>query len=71
VSTTLTLTPLNDRGAKILDELEADSVPPFRWNLSTGARSYWTSADGAPEHGYPAALDRLDPSWREHLGAAV
>jgi len=40
VTTTLTLTPSDKRGKQILDDLEAESFPPFRWNLNTGARSY-------------------------------
>ena len=68
--TTLTLTPSDERGTEILDELEAKSVPPFRWNLSTGVRSYWENAQGAPQDGYRAALDRLAPGWREHLQPA-
>jgi hypothetical protein len=67
MSTTPTLTPLDDRGREILDQLEADATPPFRWSERTGARSYWVNGQGAPEDGYPAALDRLAPDWREHL----
>ena len=70
MSTTLTLTPLDDRGREILDQLEADAPPPFRWSERTGARSYWINADGAPADGYEAALDRLAPDWREHLARA-
>ena len=61
---------VDERGTEILDELEADSVPPFRWSLDTGARSYWINAQGAPQDGYLAALDRLAPDWREHLARA-
>jgi hypothetical protein len=46
MSTTLTLTPLDDRGTEILDELEAVATPPFRWCSRTGARSYWINAQG-------------------------
>jgi hypothetical protein len=67
VSTTLALTPLDDRGREILDQLEADATPPFRWSERTGARSYWMNAQGAPPDGYEAALDRIAPDWREHL----
>jgi hypothetical protein len=48
-----------DRGRAILDQLEADAPPPFRWSERTGARSYWVNAQGAPSAGYEAALDRL------------
>jgi hypothetical protein len=61
VSTTLTLTPLNDRGRELLDQLDASATPPFRYNDRTGARSYWRSADGVPSGGYEAELDRLEP----------
>ncbi len=67
MSTTVTLTPLDDRGREILDELEAIATPPFRWSDRTGARSYWINADGAPADGYEAALDRLAPDWRDHV----
>jgi hypothetical protein len=70
VTTTATFTPRDDRGVELLDELEREAPPAFRWNLSTGARSYWTNAQGAPSDGYQAALDLLDPSWREHLARA-
>ena len=69
MSTTLTLTPLDDRGREILDRLEAVTTPPFRWDDRTGARSYWISADGAPPDGYEAELDGLAPDWREHVSA--
>ena len=67
VPTTLTLTPLDDRGREILDQIEASAIPPFRWNDRTGARSYWTKAQGAPPGGYDAELDRFAPDWRDHL----
>ena len=67
MSTTLTLTPRDDRGREILDQLEAGSMAPFRWSERTGERSYWINAQGAPADGYEAALDRLAPDWREHL----
>ena len=56
MSTTVTFRPLDDRGVEILDELEVNSVPPCRWSLNTGARSYWINAQGAPQDGYPAAF---------------
>ena len=67
MSTTLTLTPLDDRGREILDEREAGGPMPFRWIERTGERSYWINAQGAPEDGYEAALGRIAPDWREHL----
>ena len=70
MSTTLTLTPLDDRGREILDQLEADSPMPFRWSERTGERSYWINAQGAPADGYETALDRITPDWREHLARA-
>jgi len=65
-----TKTGLGRCGTEILDELEGIGPPAFRWDLDTGARSYWENAQGAPQDGYPAALDRLDPTWREHLARA-
>ena len=67
VSTTVTLIPLDNLGRRILDRLDANTVPPYRWNHKTGARSYWINADGAPADGYEAELDRLAPDWRDHL----
>ena len=66
VSTTLTLTPLDDRGREILDRLEASTTPPFRWYDRPGARSYWINATGAGGR-LEAELDRLAPDWRDHL----
>ena len=67
VSTTVTLTPLTDRGREILDQLEAEATPAFRWSERTGARSSWINAVAAPPEGYEAALERIAPDWREHL----
>ena len=67
MSTTLTLTPLDDRGREILDQFESGAAQPFRSDRRTGARAYWRNAPGAPVDGYEAALDRLAPDWREHL----
>jgi hypothetical protein len=67
VSTTVTFTPLDDRGREILDQLEARTTPAFRWSDRTGARSYWINVEGAPTDGYEAELDRLEPDWRDHL----
>jgi hypothetical protein len=67
MSTTLTLTPLDDRGTEILDQLKAASIPPFQWDGRTGARCYWINAQGAPVDGYEAALSRIQPDGREHL----
>ena len=69
VSTTLTLTPLDDRGREILNRFEAGATTPFRYSDRTGARSYWINADGVPADGYEAELDRLAPDWREHVNA--
>jgi hypothetical protein len=44
VSTSLTLTPLDERGTELLDELERAHTPPFLWDDRTGARSYWINA---------------------------
>jgi hypothetical protein len=70
VSTTLILTPLDDRGIEILNALEAEATLSFRTNLNTGVRSHWVNAQGVPPDGYEAALERLSPDWREHLAAA-
>ena len=71
VSTTVKLTPLDDRGRELLDRLEAGTTPPFRWDDRTGARSYWINADGAPTDGYEAALDRLAPDWRASVRIGI
>lgn len=68
VSSTLILTPKDDRGIAILDELERETPAPFRVNTRTGARSYWRNADFAPPS-FREILDRIDADWREHLEA--
>jgi hypothetical protein len=62
----MTLTPLDDRGTAILDELETDAPPPFRWDLKTGARPYWQRPGGAGGW-LRGRARRLTPGWREHL----
>lgn len=64
-STTLVLTPLDDRGVQILDALD-ELTMPFARNLKTGARSYWVNADQAPPD-FNAALAEIDPTWTEHV----
>lgn len=65
---TLILTPRDDRGVEILDEMERETPAPFRWNDRTGARSYALRGDFAPPS-WRDVLDRLDANWREHLEA--
>jgi hypothetical protein len=69
MSTTVTLRPLDGQGVALLDELE----PARRrrsGRTSAPARPYWMNAHGAPQDGYPAALELLDANWREHLARA-
>ena len=66
-TTTVTIRPLDERGIEILDALDANTTPAFRWNLTTGQRSYSLNAAGAPSDGYEAVLTRIAPDWRAHL----
>lgn len=57
--------PLTERGRALLDELESwTGVLPFKTN-SAGARTYWLADAG--EDGFDAVLNRLEPSWHDHL----
>lgn len=68
VSSTLILTPKDNRGVEIMDELETKAIPPFRWNTATGARSYWRNDMYAPKS-FREVLDEIDANWTEHLEA--
>jgi hypothetical protein len=58
------LQPLDERGAKIIDELEQHTgVLPFR----TTARDYSLMAAEVDTSGFDAMLDTIAPDWREHL----
>ena len=57
------LTPLDDRGKRLLDGLENDyQIPPWQTNETTGARIYHLKAQMAE-----TMLDELDSTWRDHL----
>ena len=65
MSAEIRLTPLNERGMKLLDQLEAKTaLVPFKTDAQ-GARTYaLTSGDAA---GFERMLDRIGGDWRAHL----
>jgi hypothetical protein len=61
------LTPLTQRGRKLLDELEAKTgLLPFKTSDASGGRAYYLQAS-ANVDGFQAALDRIEPNWVTHL----
>jgi hypothetical protein len=66
-TTTIVLTPRDDRGREILDLLEAVAPPPFKWSYQTGGALLLGEAQDTPAGGYESALDEIAADWREHL----
>jgi hypothetical protein len=65
VSTEIQLTPLNERGIKLLDELEAKTaLLPFRTDAQ-GGRTY--ALNRRDTGGFDRVLDRIGGDWRNHL----
>lgn len=61
------LRPLTERGAEILDELEMRTkMQPFEMG-EQGARRYHLSSSDAGVDGFDPMLEKIDPSWREHV----
>ena len=61
------LIPYDDRGHEIIEELEGIQEPPVEIR-HYGHREYYARAENLGLAGFDAMLDRIDPSWREHLG---
>jgi hypothetical protein len=67
MSIEVTMTPLSDRGNRLLDALEArTSTPPQQVNADTGARTYSLESEAAGDD-FKELLDGIDPGWNEHL----
>jgi hypothetical protein len=65
VTSEIQLTPLNERGIKLLDELEAKTaLLPFRTDAQ-GGRTYELSRRDTA--GFDRMLDRIGGDWRNHL----
>jgi hypothetical protein len=62
------LIPYDDRGHAIIEELEADVQETPIEIRHYGPREYYVRAENLGLAGFDAMLDRIDPSWREHLG---
>jgi hypothetical protein len=62
------LIPYDDRGHEILDELAAGTQETPVEIRHYGRREYYVRAENLGLGGFDAMLDRIDPSWREHLG---
>jgi hypothetical protein len=62
------LTPFDDRGVEILDELEHQTgLRPYQTTEESRSRHYYLSAAEAGVDGFDAMLDLIEPSWQEHL----
>jgi hypothetical protein len=61
------LTPLDDRGRELLNELERATAMRPQETFEDGSRSYWLSAAHAGVDGFDPMLDKLDANWREHV----
>jgi hypothetical protein len=67
MSIEVTMTPLSDRGNRLLDALEARTdTRPYRVSADTGARTYSLESESAGID-FEKLLDRIDPNWNEHL----
>jgi hypothetical protein len=65
VSAEVQLRPLDERGIKLLDELEAKTaLLPFRTD-SQGGRTYALSRRDTDR--FDRVLDRIGGDWRNHL----
>jgi hypothetical protein len=65
VSAEIQLTPLDERGIKLLDELEAKTaLLPFKTDAQ-GGRTY--SLSRRDTNGFDRVLDRIGGDWRSHL----
>jgi hypothetical protein len=68
MTTVVDLIPYDDRGREILEKLEAGSQETAVEVRHYGRREYYVRAEDVGLAGFDAMLDRIDPSWREHLG---
>jgi hypothetical protein len=65
MSAQVQLTPLDERGIKLLDQLEAKTaLLPFKTNAQ-GGRTYMLSS--GDRDGFDRMLDRIGGDWRNHL----
>jgi hypothetical protein len=62
------LIPYDDRGREIIKELSAGTQETPVEIRHYGSREYYARAEDLGLAGFDAMLDRIDPSWREHLG---
>jgi hypothetical protein len=65
MSAEIRLSPLDERGIKLLDQLEAKTaLPPVRTDAQ-GRRTYALSSGDT--EGLDGMLDRIGGDWRSHL----
>jgi hypothetical protein len=65
MSVVVQLTPLDERGMKLLDQFEAQTaLLPFKTDAQ-GARTYALNSGDA--EGFDRVLDRIGDDWRAHL----
>lgn len=63
----ITLHPINERGNKILDELERRTSSKPIECFPDGTRSYFLNADNATRDAFDAMLEEIDSSWADHV----
>jgi hypothetical protein len=69
VSAELQLRPLDERGIKLLDELEAKTaLLPFKTD-ARGGRTYALSRRDTDR--FDRVLDRVGDDWRDHLRSST
>jgi hypothetical protein len=66
--TVVDLIPYDERGLEIIEELETGAPDTPVEIRHYGLREYYVRAENLGLAGFDAMLDRIDPSWREHLG---
>ena len=65
MSAVIRLTPLDQRGIKLLEQLEAETaLYPFKTDVQ-GGRMYALNSGDA--EGFDGVLDRIGGDWRAHL----
>jgi hypothetical protein len=63
----IALSPEDDRGREILDELEKQTEVLPDLVVDAGTRCYHLHGEGVYASSLYPMLDKIDPDWREHI----